>query len=60
VLWLAENDNRVVFQGVHMLMGGDLGKPWAPEENRGSVMVFIGRDLPEGLFVEGLKQRLVK
>jgi len=60
VLWLAENDNRVVFQGVHMLMGGDMGKPWGPAEKRGSVMVFIGRKLPEALFVEGLKQCLVK
>ena len=60
VLWLAENDNRVVFQGVHMLMGGDIGKPWAPQEKRSSVMVFIGRNLPEDLFVQGLKQCLVK
>jgi len=60
VLSLAGNDNRVVFQGVHMLMGGDMGKPWAPKERRGSVMVFIGRNLPEDLFVQGLKQCLVK
>ena len=60
VLWLAENDNRVVFQGVHMLMGGDVGKPWGPQERRASVMVFIGRKLPEDLFIQGLKQCLVK
>jgi len=60
VLWLAENESRVVFQGVHMLMGGDLGKPWAPEEPRASVMVFIGRNLPQDLFVEGLKQCLTE
>ena len=60
VLSLADNDSRVVFQGVHMLMGGDMGKPWAPQEKRGSVMVFIGRNLPEDLFVQGLKQCLVK
>ena len=59
VLWLDQNANRVVFQGVHMLMGGDVGKPWGPEEKRGSVMVFIGRKLPEDLFVQGLKQCLV-
>ena len=58
VLWLAENENRVVFQGVHMLMGGDVGKPWGLDEKRGSVMVFIGRKLPEELFVQGLKQCL--
>jgi len=59
VLWLDQNENRVVFQGVHMLMGGDVGKPWGPQEQRASVMVFIGRNLPEELFVQGLKQCLV-
>jgi G3E family GTPase len=59
VLWLDQNDNRVVFQGVHMLMGGDVGKPWGPQEARSSMMVFIGRKLPEDLFVQGLKQCLV-
>ena len=59
VLWLDQNENRVVFQGVHMLMGGDVGKPWGQEETRGSVMVFIGRKLPEDLFVQGLKQCLL-
>ena len=58
VLWLAENENRIVFQGVHMLMGGDVGKPWEEGEKRASVMVFIGRNLPEDLFVQGLKQCL--
>jgi G3E family GTPase len=59
VLWLDQNEDRVVFQGVHMLMGGDVGKPWGPQEKRGSVMVFIGRKLPEDLIVQGLKQCLV-
>jgi G3E family GTPase len=59
VLSLADNDNRVVFQGVHMLMGGEIGKPWEPDERRASVMVFIGRNLPEDLWVRGLKQCLV-
>ena len=58
VLWLAENEHRIVFQGVHMLMGGDMGKPWEEGEKRASVMVFIGRNLPEDLFVQGLKQCL--
>ena len=60
VLWLDQNENRGVFQGVHMLMGGDMGKPWGAGEKRASVMVFIGRNLPEDLFVQGLKQCLVK
>ena len=58
VLYLKDNAHRVVFQGVHQLMGGDMGKPWAPKEKRESVMVFIGRNLPEDLFVKGLEQCL--
>jgi G3E family GTPase len=45
---------RMIFQGVHMLMGGTPGKPWAAGEARESVMVFIGRKLPRRLFEEGL------
>jgi G3E family GTPase len=39
-------DKRVVFQGVHMLMGSDVGAAWKPGEKRESKMVFIGRDMP--------------
>jgi G3E family GTPase len=60
VLHLEGNPNRVVFQGVHMLMGGDIGKPWGAGEKRESKLVFIGRNLPEDLFIEGLEQCLVK
>ena len=60
VLSLKDNAHRVVFQGVHMLMGGDIGKPWGPGEKRTSVMVFIGRNLPEDLFIKGLEQCLVQ
>jgi G3E family GTPase len=58
VLYLKDNAHRVVFQGVHQLMGGDMGKPWGKKEKRESVMVFIGRNLPEDLFVKGLEQCL--
>ncbi len=54
VLNLAGEPRRMVFQGVHMLMGGSPGKPWAEGEPRASVMVFIGRNLPERIFTEGL------
>jgi len=60
VLSLKDNPNRVVFQGVHMLMGGDLGRPWDADEPRTSAMVFIGRNLPKDVFIEGLEQCLVK
>ncbi len=60
VLYLKGNQNRVVFQGVHMLMGGDTGKPWGKDEKRESVMVFIGRNLPQDIIIQGLEQCLVK
>ncbi len=59
VLWMKGNPNRVVFQGVHMMMGGDVGKPWAKGEKKESVMVFIGKKLPRDLFIAGLDQCLV-
>ncbi|HET9735392.1 MAG TPA: GTP-binding protein [Burkholderiales bacterium] len=58
VLWMKGKNNRVVFQGVHMMMGGDVGKPWAKGEKKSSVLVFIGKKLPKDLFIAGLEQCL--
>ena len=55
VLNVQGQERRVVFQGVHMMMGGDLAKPWAPGEKRTSKMVFIGRNLPQEVFSKGLE-----
>ena len=49
-------EQRVVFQGVHMLMGSDSGSHWKPGEKRESKMVFIGRDMPKDLLLDGLAQ----
>ena len=54
VLNIQGDPRRMIFQGVHMLMGGTPGKPWADGETRESVMVFIGRRIPRRLFEEGL------
>ncbi|MCE2691019.1 MAG: GTP-binding protein [Rubrivivax sp.] len=45
---------RVVLQGVHMLMGSEEGSPWKPGEKRESKMVFIGRDMPRDVLLDGL------
>jgi G3E family GTPase len=58
VLWMKGNPKRVVFQGVHMMMGGDIGKPWAKGEKKSSLLVFIGKKLPRDLFIAGLEQCL--
>jgi G3E family GTPase len=60
VLWMKGNARRVVFQGVHMMMGGDLGKPWGKGEKKGSVMVFIGKKLPKDIFIAGMQECLAK
>ena len=54
VLNVQGEPRRMIFQGVHMLMGGSPGKEWEPGETRQSVMVFIGRKIPRRLFEEGL------
>jgi len=54
VLNIQGEPRRMIFQGVHMLMGGSPGKPWEAGEARESVMVFIGRKIPRRLFEEGL------
>ena len=58
VLWMKGKKERVVFQGVHMMMGGDMGKLWAKGEKKSSTLVFIGKKLPKDLFIAGLEQCL--
>jgi len=60
VLWMKGNPRRVVFQGVHMMMGGDMGKPWEKSAKKQSVLVFIGKQLPKDLFLAGLEECLAK
>ena len=59
VLYMKGSDRKVIFQGVHQLMGSDLGPKWAPGESKGSKMVFIGIDLPRDVLEQGLEQCLV-
>jgi G3E family GTPase len=59
VLHMKGTERKVIFQGVHQLMGSDLGPQWADGEKRLSKMVFIGIDLPQDIFLQGLEQCLV-
>src|SRR3984893_9500930 len=45
-------DHRIVFQGVHMMMASDIGRPWSEGERRESKLVFIGRNLPKGALID--------
>ena len=44
---------RFVFQGVHMILDGDVQGEWKPGEKHTSKVVFIGRDLNEKAIREG-------
>ena len=59
VLNMEGTERKVIFQGVHQLMGSDLGPAWAADEKKTSKMVFIGIDLPKDIFLQGLEQCLV-
>jgi G3E family GTPase len=47
ILAFKDEDKRFVFQGVHMILDGDLQRQWRPDEKRVSKIVFIGRNLKE-------------
>ena len=59
VLYMHGTERKVIFQGVHQLMGSDLGSPWLASEKKCSKMVFIGIDLPKDIFLQGMEQSLV-
>jgi len=59
VLHMKGSDKKVVFQGVHQMMGSDLGPKWAPGEKKVSKLVFIGIDLPKEILLQGLEGCLV-
>ena len=53
VLYMEGVDRKVVFQGVHQLMGSDIGAKWG-DETPGTKMVFIGVELPRDAILKGL------
>jgi G3E family GTPase len=59
LMWVAGVDERVVLQGVHMLMGTELGTRWKKDEARESCVVFIGKNLPKEFIVDGLARCLL-
>ena len=59
ILFLKGINRRMLFQGVHMMMGAEPGKPWLSGEKPSTKMVFIGRKLPQEIFKRGLEQCLV-
>ncbi|MFZ4055131.1 MAG: CobW family GTP-binding protein [Polynucleobacter sp.] len=58
VLYVKGSARKVVFQGVHQMMGSDLAGPWGTEPKQ-TRMVFIGIDLPKDTLMAGLEGCLV-
>jgi G3E family GTPase len=59
ILNIHGTDQRIVFQGVHMLMGSEMGSAWKDDEVRASKIVFIGKNLPREILEKGLAQCVV-
>jgi G3E family GTPase len=50
---------RFVFQGVHMILDGDLQRAWRADEARSARLVFIGRKLKEDEIRAGFAKTIV-
>jgi G3E family GTPase len=55
ILSFKNDDERFVFQGVHMILDGDHQRKWQDGEERTSRIVFIGRHLPEEKIRKGFE-----
>ena len=55
ILDVKGEDRRLVFQAVHMILEGDLQRPWRDGDSRHSRMVFIGRNLDEAALKAGFE-----
>jgi G3E family GTPase len=55
ILAFTGDDDRYVFQGVHMMLEGDHQRKWKDGEARESRLVFIGRELPEQMIRDGFE-----
>jgi G3E family GTPase len=53
ILAFKDEKKRFVFQGVHMILDGDLQRDWKPGEKRLSRLVFIGRNLDRSALTAG-------
>jgi G3E family GTPase len=59
ILAFQDDEDRYVFQGVHMMLEGDHQRKWKDGEARESRVVFIGRELPEQMIRDGFERCIV-
>jgi G3E family GTPase len=60
ILAFKDDEERFVFQGVHMILDGDHQRPWKSGEKRDSRIIFIGRNLPAKMITEGFENSIAK
>jgi G3E family GTPase len=58
VLNVRDQDKRWVFQGVHMLITGQIDRPWGEDERR-NLLIFIGRNLDRKQLTDDFRSCLV-
>jgi len=56
ILCVKNRPERLIIQGVHKVAGFDWGRAWEKSEERKSLMVIIGRELPR----EAIKKRFLE
>jgi G3E family GTPase len=56
IIAFSDDNDRYVFQGVHMMLEGDHQRAWKDGEARQSRLVFIGRELPEQTIRDGFER----
>jgi G3E family GTPase len=55
ILSFKDDEERFVFQGVHMILDGDHQRPWNEGEKRESRIIFIGRNLSQEKIKSGFE-----
>ncbi|KAJ2960966.1 hypothetical protein NQZ79_g3688 [Umbelopsis isabellina] len=60
ILNVKGEEDRFVFQGVHMMFDGQQDRAWRPDEDRTNRMVFIGKDLDREVLTNSFKSCIVE
>ncbi|MBG0809669.1 GTP-binding protein [Methylosinus sp. H3A] len=60
IVAFTDEPKRFVFQGVHMILDGDLQREWRTDEKRSARLVFIGRKLKEEAIRESFEKDVLR